>query len=121
MVKEAEKHATEDQKRRESVEAINQAEQIVNDTEAKMNEYKDQLDNEEVRESRVLLEVIKIIAVERLWKKLMFQAVCLYFRKDIQANAEDLAVHHNCVRQFFCFPVREDQNKDCRGAREVVE
>ena len=48
MVRNAEKHAEEDKKKKEAVEAVNQAEGIVHDTETKMDEFKDQLPADEV-------------------------------------------------------------------------
>lgn len=48
MVKNAEQFAQADKVRKERVEAINQAEGIVHDTETKMEEYKNQLPQEEV-------------------------------------------------------------------------
>lgn len=48
MVKNAEQYAKEDRIRKERVEAVNQAEGIVHDTEAKMEEFKAQLPQEEV-------------------------------------------------------------------------
>ena len=47
MVRESEKHAEKDKKRRELIEEINKAEAIVHDTESKMEEFKDQLPKEE--------------------------------------------------------------------------
>ncbi|EEZ98080.1 heat shock 70 kDa protein cognate 5 [Tribolium castaneum] len=47
MVRRAEEYAKEDKIKKERVEAINQAEGIVHDTETKMEEYKDQLPKEE--------------------------------------------------------------------------
>lgn len=47
MVKNAEKYAAEDARRKEIVEAVNSAESIVHDTESKMTEFKDQLPQEE--------------------------------------------------------------------------
>merc|ERR1711942_28567 len=47
MVKNAEKYAEEDKKKKEIVETVNQAEGIIHDTESKMEEYKDQLPSEE--------------------------------------------------------------------------
>ncbi|CAH1373203.1 unnamed protein product [Tenebrio molitor] len=47
MVRKAEEYAKEDKIKKERVEAINQAEGIVHDTETKMEEYKDQLPKEE--------------------------------------------------------------------------
>ncbi|VDQ15030.1 unnamed protein product [Trichobilharzia regenti] len=48
MVRNAEQYAEVDKKRRDLVEAVNQAEGIVHDTESKISEYKDQLPAEEV-------------------------------------------------------------------------
>ncbi len=47
MVRESEKHAEKDKKRRELIEEINRAEAILHDTETKMDEFKDQLPKEE--------------------------------------------------------------------------
>ncbi|XP_024284749.1 stress-70 protein, mitochondrial [Oncorhynchus tshawytscha] len=47
MVKNAEKYAEEDRRRKDRVEAVNQAEGIVHDTESKMEEFKDQLPTDE--------------------------------------------------------------------------
>ncbi|XP_053574528.1 stress-70 protein, mitochondrial [Bombina bombina] len=47
MVKNAEKYAEEDRRRKESVEAVNNAEGIIHDTESKMEEFKDQLPADE--------------------------------------------------------------------------
>merc|ERR1719415_120700 len=48
MVKNAEKYAEEDKKKKEIAEAVNQAEGVLHDTESKMDEYKDQLPTEDV-------------------------------------------------------------------------
>ena len=48
MVKESERYAEEDKKRKEVVEAINSAESIIHDVESKMEEFKDQLPPDEV-------------------------------------------------------------------------
>uniref|UniRef100_A0A8V0Y005 Stress-70 protein, mitochondrial n=1 Tax=Gallus gallus TaxID=9031 RepID=A0A8V0Y005_CHICK len=47
MVKNAEKYAEEDRRRKERVEAVNLAEGIIHDTESKMEEFKDQLPADE--------------------------------------------------------------------------
>lgn len=47
MVRNAEQYAQEDKIKKDRVEAINQAEGIIHDTEAKMEEFKDQLPKEE--------------------------------------------------------------------------
>lgn len=48
MVRKAEQYAQEDKAKKERIEAVNQAEAIVYDTENKMEEYKSQLPSEEV-------------------------------------------------------------------------
>jgi molecular chaperone DnaK len=48
MVRQAEENAEADKLKRDRIEASNQAEGILHDTETKMDEYKDQLDSEEV-------------------------------------------------------------------------
>lgn len=48
MVKNAEQYAKEDRVKKERVEAVNQAEGIVHDTEAKIEEFKAQLPQDEV-------------------------------------------------------------------------
>jgi molecular chaperone DnaK len=47
MVRNAELHAEEDKKKKELIEVLNQADSIVHDTESKMEEFKDQLPQEE--------------------------------------------------------------------------
>uniref|UniRef100_A0A9J8D581 Stress-70 protein, mitochondrial n=1 Tax=Cyprinus carpio carpio TaxID=630221 RepID=A0A9J8D581_CYPCA len=47
MIKNAEKYAEEDRRRKDRVEAVNMAEGIVHDTESKMEEFKDQLPADE--------------------------------------------------------------------------
>lgn len=50
MVKDAEKYAEEDQKRRELIEERNRADQVIHDIDTKLDEYKDQLDADEVNQ-----------------------------------------------------------------------
>ncbi|OUC39595.1 chaperone protein DnaK [Trichinella nativa] len=52
MVREAEKHAEEDKKKKEIVEAVNHAEGVIHDTESKMEEFKSQLPEDEVEKLR---------------------------------------------------------------------
>ncbi|XP_060693004.1 stress-70 protein, mitochondrial [Hemiscyllium ocellatum] len=47
MIKNAEKYAEADRRKKETVEAVNSAEGIIHDTESKMEEFKDQLPKEE--------------------------------------------------------------------------
>ena len=49
MVRNAEQYAVQDKVKKDRVEAVNQAEGIIHDTESKMDEFKDQLPSEEVR------------------------------------------------------------------------
>lgn len=48
MVRNAEQYAAQDKVKKDRVEAVNQAEGIIHDTESKMEEFKDQLPSEEV-------------------------------------------------------------------------
>lgn len=50
MLKDAEKYAEEDKKRKELIEERNRADQTIHDIETKLNEYKDQLDADEVKQ-----------------------------------------------------------------------
>uniref|UniRef100_A0A4D5R9K1 Stress-70 protein n=1 Tax=Scolopendra viridis TaxID=118503 RepID=A0A4D5R9K1_SCOVI len=52
MIKNAEQYAEEDRKNKECVEAVNQAEGIIHDTESKMEEFKDQLPADECQKLR---------------------------------------------------------------------
>lgn len=55
MVKNAEQYAKADRIKKERVEAINQAEGIIHDTEAKLEEFKSQLPQEEVKNKNKII------------------------------------------------------------------
>jgi molecular chaperone DnaK len=59
MVKEAEAHADEDKKRRESVEAKNQAEALVHQTESQMKEFGDKIEGDDKTAIEAALEDLK--------------------------------------------------------------
>jgi len=61
MVREAEKYADEDKKRRDRVEVRNQAEAIANDTESKIDEFRDQLEQSEVDKMKESINELKDI------------------------------------------------------------
>ncbi|XP_033209368.1 heat shock 70 kDa protein cognate 5-like [Belonocnema kinseyi] len=65
MVKKAEQYAQEDKVKKERVEAVNQAEGIVHDTESKMEEFKSQLPQEECDKLKELVAKLR----ETLTKK----------------------------------------------------
>jgi len=65
MVKNAEKYAEEDKKKKEIVEAVNQAEGIIHDTETKMEEYKDQLPSEEYEKLKTKIEETKTMLANK--------------------------------------------------------
>lgn len=48
MIREAEKNAAADAERKEKVEVCNQAESVVQDTDSKLTEFKDQVDAKDV-------------------------------------------------------------------------
>merc|ERR1711970_1313038 len=60
MVKEAEANAEADKVNRERVEAINQAEGVLHDTESKMEEFKDQLPSEDVAKMKEKIAEVRV-------------------------------------------------------------
>lgn len=58
MVKNAEAHAEADRQKRDRIEAVNQAEGILHDTETKIEEYKDQLPAEDV--SKIKDKIVEV-------------------------------------------------------------
>ncbi|WP_017196153.1 molecular chaperone DnaK [Bartonella birtlesii] len=59
MVKDAEEHAAEDKKRREGVEARNQAETLIHSTEKSLNEYGDKVSTEEKQQIETAISDLK--------------------------------------------------------------
>ncbi|GIX93151.1 stress-70 protein, mitochondrial [Caerostris darwini] len=59
MIKNAEKYAEQDRIKKETVEVVNQAEGIIHDTEAKMDEFKSQLPEEEVTTIKKRIEEVR--------------------------------------------------------------
>jgi len=59
MVRNAEQFAQQDKVRKERVEVVNQAEGIIHDTEAKMDEFKDQLPQEECTKLKELITEVR--------------------------------------------------------------
>uniref|UniRef100_A0A646QEH9 Stress-70 protein, mitochondrial n=1 Tax=Hemiscolopendra marginata TaxID=943146 RepID=A0A646QEH9_9MYRI len=65
MIKNAEKYSEEDRKKKESVEAVNQAEGIIHDTENKMEEFKDQLPSDESQKLREHIVRVKELLAQK--------------------------------------------------------
>ncbi|CAJ0582505.1 unnamed protein product, partial [Mesorhabditis spiculigera] len=65
MIKDAEKNAAADAIKREMIEAVNQAESIINDTESKMTEFADQLPKEECEKIKVKMEELRKVLAEK--------------------------------------------------------
>jgi molecular chaperone DnaK len=61
MVREAEKHAESDKKKKELIELVNQAEGIIHDTETKMEEFKEQLPAEECSKIKEKIEATRAL------------------------------------------------------------
>merc|ERR1711935_813773 len=59
MVREGEKHAAEDLERKERIEAVNQAEGVLHDTESKVEEFKEQLPSEDVQKIKTQIEEVR--------------------------------------------------------------
>ncbi|CAI4223371.1 unnamed protein product [Auanema sp. JU1783] len=65
MIREAEKNAAEDAKKKELVEVLNQAEGIIHDTESKMTEFADQLPKEESDALKTKIEETKKVLANK--------------------------------------------------------
>ncbi|PSN32841.1 Heat shock 70 kDa protein cognate 5 [Blattella germanica] len=65
MVRNAETYAAQDKVKKERVEAVNQAEGIIHDTESKMNEFKDQLPNEECDRLREQITKVRDVVAKK--------------------------------------------------------
>ncbi|PIO65840.1 DnaK family protein [Teladorsagia circumcincta] len=65
MIREAERNAAEDAKKKEMVEVLNQAESIIHDTESKMTEFADQLPKEESEALKKKIEETKTILANK--------------------------------------------------------
>merc|ERR1712135_106264 len=65
MVQDAAKYAEEDKKKKEIVEAVNQAEGILHDTESKMEEYKSQIQGEEYDKLKGKMEATKTMLANK--------------------------------------------------------
>merc|ERR1712242_376663 len=59
MVIEAEKHAQADKEKKERIEAVNQAEGVLHDTESKMDEFKDQLPADDVTKIKTQIQDVR--------------------------------------------------------------
>ncbi|CCE89026.1 Piso0_001824 [Millerozyma farinosa CBS 7064] len=64
MVQDAEKYAESDKARREAIEAANRADQLCNDTENSLNEFKDKIDSAEAEKVRTQVNALREIAVK---------------------------------------------------------
>ncbi|XP_022288463.2 stress-70 protein, mitochondrial-like [Crassostrea virginica] len=65
MVKNAEKYAAEDHVRKERVEAVNQADAIIHDTESKLEEFKSQLPEEDATKLREQMAGVKELIAKK--------------------------------------------------------
>merc|ERR1712149_109299 len=59
MVIEAEKHAQADKEKKERIEAVNQAEGVLHDTESKVEEFKDQLPSDDVQKIKTQIAEVR--------------------------------------------------------------
>ncbi|XP_046333456.1 stress-70 protein, mitochondrial-like [Haliotis rufescens] len=65
MVRNAEKYAEEDKKRKDVVEAVNSADSIIHDTETKMDEYKDQLPADECNQLKEKITKVREVLANK--------------------------------------------------------
>merc|ERR1712241_156376 len=59
MVREGEKHAAADAEKKERIEAVNQAEGVLHDSESKVEEFKDQLPSEDVQKIKTQIAEVR--------------------------------------------------------------
>merc|ERR1712241_717077 len=59
MVREGEKHAAADAEKKERIEAVNQAEGVLHDTESKVEEFKDQVPSEDVQKIKTQIAEVR--------------------------------------------------------------
>merc|ERR1711917_201604 len=59
MVRDAESHAEADKEKKDRIEAVNQAEGILHDTESKMEEFKDQLNAEDASKMKDQIKEVR--------------------------------------------------------------
>merc|ERR1712117_399201 len=59
MVREGDKHAAADAEKKERIEAVNQAEGVLHDTESKVEEFKDQLPSEDVQKIKTQIAEVR--------------------------------------------------------------
>ena len=59
MVRDAESHAEADKQKKDRIEAVNQAEGILHDTESKMEEFKDQLPAEDANKMKDMIKDVR--------------------------------------------------------------
>ncbi|KAL1915724.1 uncharacterized protein VTP21DRAFT_6483 [Calcarisporiella thermophila] len=64
MVQQAEQFADADKQRRETIEAANHADSIIHDTEKAMNEFKEQLDSEEMNKIRKQIDELRGVVTQ---------------------------------------------------------
>ncbi|EJW77811.1 hypothetical protein WUBG_11279 [Wuchereria bancrofti] len=65
MIREAEKNAAADAERKEKVEVCNQAESVIQDTDSKLTEFKDQVDTKEAEAIRNKLGELRQLLANR--------------------------------------------------------
>uniref|UniRef100_H2XU53 Stress-70 protein, mitochondrial n=1 Tax=Ciona intestinalis TaxID=7719 RepID=H2XU53_CIOIN len=65
MIKRAEEYAEEDKQRKEKVEIVNQAENVIHDTETKMEEFKDQLPQDECEQIKEEITKVREILANK--------------------------------------------------------
>merc|ERR1711997_197639 len=59
MVRQAEQHAQEDSAKKERIEAVNQAEGVLHDTDSKLDEYESQLNSEDVAKMKEQIKEVR--------------------------------------------------------------
>ena len=108
MIKDAEKYKEEDEKKKEKILTINEAESLIYSTEKMLNEYKDKVDKETIgkiqKEIDELKEVLKEENIEKLKEKL----------EDVKKVSQELG-----VKMYEQAAKEQSENSD--GDSKVVD
>jgi len=110
MLKESEKHAEEDKKKKESIEVRNQADTLIYSTEKIMNEHKDKVDKD-VKEKiekaiNELKEAVKTDDTEKIKKKL----------EEVQKTAQELGA--KMYQQAQAEAQKQQQEKEIKTDKD---
>ncbi|CAH6718412.1 import motor subunit, mitochondrial [[Candida] jaroonii] len=110
MVNDAEKFAESDKARREAIESANRADQLCNDTESSLTEFKDKLDTADADKLRSLITSLREIAVKAQAGEEVDGAELKSKTEELQN--ESLKVFEKLYKQDESKPKEDEEKKD---------